>query len=134
MGFWLIVLAGDVAMGGYVASLWACGHTALLQGPPRGLHGHVYLAFLAVVAVLAALSVWALMGSRSLRFKVWVVALDLAALYVDRRVLVGPQRQFVEWAALAALLTGFILFVNLSFWVIGPLLERRGSASVERAG
>jgi hypothetical protein len=129
MSFWLVMTGIDVAMGGYVAYLWAHGHVALLQGPPHGLGGHGFLAYLATVAVLTVLTVWVLMGSSRRAFKVWVVVLDLAALYVDLRVLSDPQQQFTEWAVLVALLTNFILFVNLQFWVIGPLLEGRGSAS-----
>lgn len=129
MSFWLVMTGIDVAMGGYLAYLWSHGHVALLQGPPHGLHGHSFLIYLAAVAVLTTLTVWVFGASRRQAVKAWIVLLDLAALYAYQRMLSDPQQQFAWWAALVGLLTNFILFVNLQFFVIGPLLEGRGSAS-----
>jgi hypothetical protein len=128
MGFWLIVLGIDAAMGGYLASLWIHGHVALLQGPPQGLHGHGFLAYLAVVAALVAISPWVLLEGRRLAAMIWIVLLDLAVLVVGLRVLGDPQQRFVEWVGLVALYNTSFLYPLLAFHVLGPLLEGRGSA------
>lgn len=129
MSFWLIVLAADAALSGYVASLWAHGHQAILHGPPHGLHGHGFLAYLAIVVALAAMTPWVLLEGRRLTGKVWLVLLDLAALYIDRRVLSDPQQQFAEWAGLVALYNSAFLYPVLAFHVLGPLTERLSGAS-----
>jgi hypothetical protein len=129
VGFWLIVISGGAAMGGYVAYLWAHGHAALLQGPPHGLHGHGFLTYVAIVLALAAMSPWVLLEARRLAVKGWVVLLDGLAAAVCLRVLSDQQQRFVEWAGLVALYISAFLFPVLEFYVIGPLFEGRGNAS-----
>src|SRR6266540_6454905 len=101
MGFWFLVLAGDGALGGYLAWLWAHGHAAILQDPPHGLGGHGVLVYLAIVVALAAVTPWTLLEGRRLSVKAALILLCLAAATVDLRVLSDPQQQFAEWAALA---------------------------------
>jgi hypothetical protein len=113
----LILLGIDAALGGYVAYLWARGHAALLQGPPHGLSGHGFLAYLAVVVALATASVWVLMVGRRLTPKVLVVILDGLAVVAYLHVLSGQQQQFVQWVALSVVLANVFLVANAIFWV-----------------
>jgi hypothetical protein len=131
MGFWLIVLAGDAALGGYLAWLWSHGHAAILQGPPGGLHGHGVLAYLAVVVVLGAVTPWTLLEGRRLSVKAALVLLCLAAAAVDLRVLSDPQQHLAEWAALLGAYTGAFGYPVLAFYVLGPLSEVGRARSLE---
>ena len=129
MGYWLIMLSIDAALGGYVAHLWAHhGHVALLQEPPHGLHGQGFLIYAAAVVVLISLSVWVLLGDARPAVQVWILVLDGLAAAVYQ---VGPlshlQRDFVASLLPLTVLTNFILFANVPFW-LGGLFEGRGSA------
>ncbi len=53
MGYWLIFLAGDAALGCYVASLWVRGHAALQGAAPHGLLSDQQQQFAEWAAVLA---------------------------------------------------------------------------------
>ena len=133
MGFWLIMLSLDATCGGYLAYLWGRWHAALLQGLPQGIHGQGFLAYLAVVVVLTSLSIWVLCMARELGFKVWMGVLDcLAAGFMG--ALSDQQRQFAQWAIVAALLTGLLLVFTVPFW-LGVWLDqhsRAGSLEVKR--
>jgi hypothetical protein len=128
MGFWLLVLAGDGALGGYLAWLWAHGHAAIFQGPPGGLHGRGVLVYLAVVVLLAAVTPWELLDGRRLSVKAALVLGCLAAALVDLYVLSDPQQQVAEWATVLGLYNGAFGYPVVWFYVLGPLLEWRSGA------
>jgi hypothetical protein len=128
---WLVVLAGDGALGGYLAWLWAHGHAAILQGPPGGLHGRGVLAYLAAVVVLAAVTPWTLLEGRRPLVKAALVLGCLAAAAVGLPVLSGPQQQLATWAALTGAYTGAFGYPVLAFSVLGPLFEPGGARSLE---
>ncbi len=127
MGYWLIFLAGDAALGCYVASLWVRGHAALQGAAPHGLGGRGFLAYLAVVVALVAMTLWTLLEGGSLRRKAGLVLVDLAAVLAGLHLLSDQQQQFAEWAAVLALYNTAHLYPALAFHVLGPLLEGRGS-------
>jgi hypothetical protein len=131
VGFWFLVLAGDGALGGYLAWLWAHGHAAILQGPPGGLHGRGVLAYLAAVVVLAAVTPWTLLEGRRPSVKAALVLGCLGAGAVGLRVLSGPQQQLATWAALTGAYTGAFGYPVLAVWALGPLLQRGGARWME---
>ncbi len=126
---YLIPLTLGAGFHGYLAYLWFHGHqhVLLLQGAAHGLHGRGFLAYLAAVAVLAAVSLWGLLEGRP-RTKALIVLLDLGAFLVYRHALTGPQASFASAVAVTALLNGVFGYPPLAFHVLGPLLEGRGGA------
>jgi hypothetical protein len=123
---WIVLLIGNGIFGPYLAYLWFHGHqhVILLQGSPHGLHGSVFLAYLAVVAVLSALSLWEILEGRW-RTKVMFVLLDLGAFLVYHAALTGPQAYFASVVSVATMLNGVFLYPLVVFHVLGPLLEGR---------
>jgi hypothetical protein len=130
---WIVLLIGNGTLGGYLAHLWFHGHQhlILLQGSPHGLHGRGFLAYLAVVAVLSAVSLWGLLESRWRTTKALIVLLDVSAFLVYRYVLTGPQEYFASVVSVWAMFNGTFLYPFLSFNVIGPLTEGRGGELIE---
>lgn len=121
---WLVPFSGGSALVAYVGYQWLAHHAALLQGAPHGLHGRGFLVYLAAVGVLAACTFWEFLEG-TLRIKVALVALDLAAIGVYHLALSDPQQGFISGAAVTAAWIGVFSYPALAFNVLGPLFEGR---------
>jgi hypothetical protein len=130
---WIVLLIGNGALGGYLAYLWFHGqqHVILLQGSPHGLHGRSFLAYLALVMVLAAITPWVLLEGHRLGVKALIVLIDLGAFLVYQHALTGPQAYFASVVSVWAMFNGTFLYPLLAFNVIGPLTEGRGGELIE---
>ncbi len=128
---WLVLLIGNGTLGGYIAYLWFHGHqhVLLLQGSPQGLHGRGFLAYLALVMVLVAITPWVLLEGHRLGVKALIVLIDLGAFLVYQHALTGPQAYFTSTVAVTAFFNSVFLYPALAFHALGPLFEGRGSAS-----